>query len=735
MSIMSAPHDESPAHPHIASQRGSKWSNRLALLAVSILVSFNLFIWGPFEIFTSNRSEFDAAFADLLWILIRSGMVIAAVLFVVGLLIPNRIRHVYGAVLLTLGVLLWIQGSFVRWGYGEFDGSAIDWKTFSWQGRIDIAIWLIALIFAVRFSKWISRHTLYFALAFIIVQSGFLAARSLASSDDIGTSRIKQAAGGSINKIPQALCQLSSSQNVFHIILDGFQTDVFLQLVDEEDLSSSFDGFVVYRDNVATGKRTVLTVPSTFSSLIYDGTETESEYFRRAMDVSFQSLLKQNGYVINLMPYISMRGTEYTHYYKSPSTYQRSHGMRLRREAAYLIDAGMFRQFPQFMKRFVYNDQNWRLSSMIGEPPNRLSFHQKAFFRDYIDKLTVTHSTPAYHFLHLLPPHGPFVTSADGSYAGKVLPNTREHYKNEARYILLLFMEFIDKLKQLGLYDSSIILLHGDHGMGMEPKIDEIKTTKRMGQVAALLLLKQASAHGPLHSSWAQTSLADIPATLMNELSISHSFPGESIVEMDPSHSRERHIVFVTDRSSAEPTVQQWVISGSVYDSTSWHPMAPRKMERRIHPYEWGTRVRFGISGNGDGYLTSGWTKTSPTLNWNKGDSAVLTFGIKEPPRDVMMTIVFVPFLVPGKLDRQRINIAINGRPSVNIVYDDVEEKHISTVIPRELLKDDRLELLFEFPDAISPKELGISHDSRKLCMGLYRFEANLVSYNDPLDE
>ena len=517
--------------------------------------------------------------------------------------------------------------------------------------------------------------------------------------------------------------------------MDGFQTDVFMELVDEEDLSKLLDGFVVYQDNISTGRRTVMSVPSLFSTKIFDGTATESEYFRKAMGSSFHDLLFQNNYVINSMPYINMKGTAYTNYFQSPVTYNTPRRIRLLRVSTYLIEVGMFRQFPQFIKRTIYNDQNWRLSSLIGQPPNQLSFHQKAFFRDYIDRIEVTYHEPAYHFLHVMPPHGPFVTLADGSYAGKVLPKTRENYKIEARYILLLFMDFIEKLKDLGLYDSSIILLHGDHGMGIEPEIDGIVTTKRMGQVSALLLLKPTSAHGSLQSSRAQTSLADIPVTLMDLLAITHQYPGESIVELDSSQNRKRQIVFVTDHSSREPIVHRWVVNGSVYDSTSWHEMKPQKMEQQIHPYDWGTRIHFGVSGNGDAYLSTGWTKTSPALNWNDGKSAELIFGIKEPQRDVIVEIVFVPYIISGILDRQRIKISINGQPATELVCHNARKKLISTVIPREMLQGDRMVLLFEFPDAISPRELGESNDSRKLCMGLQQFKAVLVPDDQPRDE
>jgi hypothetical protein len=710
----------------------SSWKDRLAILGTSLFLSSSICIFNPFEILTSNRAEFEITFGDVLPIFFGLCIGFAAILTVLVLLIPKRFRYRATVLLLTVGMLLWIQANFLRWEYGEFNGTAINWQAFPWQGWIDIVIWLSVLVLAGRLSRRLSKHALFIAAAFILVQSTVMVTRTLNSRDSQDTPSLRINAGTVTNAIPQEIFRLSSSQNVFHIIMDGYQTDIFMELIEEENLAEKLDGFVVYRDNISTGRRTVMSIPSIFSTEIYDGTVTEAEYFKKAMDRSFHHALLKNNYVVNLIPYITMKKTAYTNYYQSPSTYNTSRRNRLLRASAYLIDVGMFRQFPHFIKRVIYNEQNWRLSSLIGEPPNQLSFHQKAFFRDYIDMIEAAYPEPAYNFLHLMPPHGPFVTLADGSYAGKALPHTRNNYKNEALYILRLFMDFIEKLKRLGLYDSSIILLHGDHGLGIEPIIDGEIMTKWMGWVSAMMLLKPAGAHGPLQSSPAQTSLADIPATLLDLLAITHTYQGESVVKLNPSLNRNRQIVFVEDRSSKEPAVNGWVINGTVYDSTSWHGMTPQKVVQQVHPYDWGTLIKFGISGNGEAYLSSGWTKTSPVVNWNDGHSAELIFGIKEPPRDVIMKITLVPYIVPGKLDQQRINISVNGQLAHNLLCNNPNVNQFTLVVSREMLQSDRMVLSFEFPDAKSPLEIGESHDARILCMGLYRFEAALVSSDYP---
>ena len=731
---MATTRNRSRARVTPTARRSGGWNNRLALVGASFLVSANLCLFGPFEIFTSNRAEFKLTLGDMLPVLIGFCVLLTAILALLGFLIPKRNRHRVTAVLLATGVLLWIQGSFLRWGYGEFTGVPIDWAAFTWRGWIDAAMWSLGLIGAFYFSKRLSRSAFFVATVFVLIQFGAMAARTIAKPDESP----KQAEEGLRKKngpsdmIPDALCQVSTSSNVFHIILDAFQTDVFVELVEEDVLSEMLDGFVAYPENISTGSRTVLSVPAVFSAKVYDGTKVESEYFRTAMDESVPSLLHRNGYIVNLLPHVAMLRASYTNYFTRSDSYAARRWIRLTRASTYLVDVGMFRQFPHFAKRAVYNNQNWRLSAVIGDPPSHASFHHKAMFRDYMNRLEAVHRGPAYHFVHLMPPHPPFVTLADGSYAGEALPHTRENYKNEARYILRSFMDFLQKLKDLDIYDSSVILLHGDHGTGLTPQSDASEKRRRLSWVSAMLLLKPAGAHGALEFSSAQTSLADIPVTLSELLGVSHSYPGESIVKLDPSLNRKRHVVFVTDRTTSEPVIHEWVVNGIARDSTSWHELSPRKVDRQIGRYEWGKLVGFGISNTGESYLTSGWSTTAATYSWNNGQSATLTMGVEQPDRDVVVTLVFFPYIVPGKLDQQRIRISINGVLGGEITCVSPEATAVRQRVPRDLLKDGRMVVSFVFHDAVSPSSIGDGSESRVLAIKLYGFDAKLVPQGTP---
>ena len=174
--------------------------------------------------------------------------------------------------------------------------------------------------------------------------------------------------------------------------------------------------------------------------------------------------------------------------------------------------------------------------------------------------------------------------------------------------------------------------------------------------------------------------------------------------------------MFVTDRSGREPTVNRWVVRGSVYDSTSWHALELRKVTRKIRSYDWGTQVGFGIAGAGDIYLTSGWSTTSPTLHWSKGESAEMTLAVARPQKNISFQIKFLANIPPESTTPQTIRLLVGGKLYGEVVCDKKQWRVFEGVIPNNLVRDGRLVFSFEFPGA------------KKSVMGLYYFEANEVA-------
>lgn len=133
----------------------------------------------------------------------------------------------------------------------------------------------------------------------------------------------------------------------------------------------------------------------------------------------------------------------------------------------------------------------------------------------------------------------------------------------------------------------------------------------------------------------------------------------------------------------------------------------------KIPSYEYGTTIQFGKGGNAEKYQAKGWSDPENGLTWTDGKTAELHMSIAKPKSDITMKATFNPFLVPGKLDRQKIDVMINGNKTGE--WDASTGGDYKIIIPKDSLKKGALIVTFDLPSAGSPSNYGTGKDDRLL--------------------
>ena len=680
------------------------------VLPPSLLVSANLLVFGTFSVYRGNLDEFEVGFGSLLPIYGLFGLLLTTAFLLIGFLIPSRAVKGLACTIFCLGLLLWVQGSFLTGTYGVFDGRGIDWSQFGLRGWMDVSLWVLVLAAGLRFSHHLIRITSHASWTLIGLQSVLMLALSLTSEGGMWWKEHTPR-----HRVPAELLDYSSSRNIVHIILDSFQTDIFRELVVEQQLEDDLEGFVLFEDNMGVAPYTSFSIPAIFSGQIYDGKQLPGSYYRESVRKGFQNRLHDDGFKVNLVPLESMRDGKYTNYYRIPRVYMGSPEDVIQLSAAHLMDVALFRQLPHWARYGVYNDNNWLITPLVAGHRSVSSFQKKAFFNDYAGNVFVGDSQPAYHFLHLIPPHPPYVTRDDGSYAGRVLPNTRENYRNEARAILKLFLKLLNRLKELNLYDSSLIVLQGDHGSQIPPVIDGETIETCVPRLAALLTMKLPGSSGALTVSRAQTSLLDIAATIMKASGVDEGFPGRPIFEISPREARSRP--FVTYRTSTgEPELTKYLITGSVFDPAACHGGEPVAVLRTRPQYEFGTDITFGLLGNADDFLGFGWSSPMSNGCWNNGHNSSLKIKLAVPENDLLLKATLRPYIKP-EVPEQQIHVLANGT-EIDLWSAGKQQVHqFRAVIPKALIHSPDVEITFHLPNAVSPRSIGAGGDRRQLAI------------------
>ncbi len=114
---------------------------------------------------------------------------------------------------------------------------------------------------------------------------------------------------------------------------------------------------------------------------------------------------------------------------------------------------------------------------------------------------------------------------------------------------------------------------------------------------------------------------------------------------------------------------------------------------------------------------SSGFSIPSPEGRWSEGPEATLTCEQGNPASAV--AYFYTAGLVTDS-HTQRMAISVNDTPSQTIEYTTQTPAH-TIAIPLPADNSSQLTFRFAFPDAISPAELGMSTDDRKLAVFMYR--------------
>lgn len=572
-----------------------------ALLCISFLITLNLFLLLPFVIYQGNIDEFPVPFTSILSFFLTPAAGLSLVLMAIGLLLPKALQRRYISVLFIVGVLILVQGNLLVWKYGLLDGQGIDWAKSPWRGYVDGLLWGLLLVLAYFFYRQIYRIVAPATIVLVFLQLFFIGF-SIAQKSD--TWKEKKEISCPLLP-PEELFQFSSRQNVIHILMDGFQSDIFQEIIEQDPdfYDNALQGFTFFREATGSFPTTKMSLPAIFSGKIYLNDVPMPRFLNTVLKgKTIPNVLYDNGYDIDLALDLSGIGGQGKHStrYIIPVPYGVTERDYEQASSALMLDLVLFRCLPHFIKKYVYNNQAWLIQRLLFTQLGFLDhkdrwgvstfryFSHKAFMVDMIDNMSTNRNKPVYKFIHLCTTHPPIVVNRHCEFAGHALPKTRANKKTQCKCSLDHVIEFLNKLKLMGIYDSSLLILSADTGDGIKVNLknrgyqidgDEINSIKGfaniVGSALPLMAIKPPNGKGPLKISRAQTMLSHIPATVSSILHLNAGFPGQPAFEVSPDQLQERRFYYYKWRhknwqDDYFDRMDEFIIRGSVFDTTSW---------------------------------------------------------------------------------------------------------------------------------------------------------------------
>ena len=678
----------------------NKDKNSALALVTGLLFGAHLFLIAPLKIYFANYTEYRSPLSEILPYLFVASLVSSVLIGFLILFLSKKGYVRLVALVLGLGLYLYIQFYFFLWDYGIFDGRAINWDQNTSFGFLEV--------FVIAF---ISFASLYFGRRFIPV--AFLFLTVLFIGEVFILSEGYRRYNDRVESIPSdprlgEVNELSGERNVIVLLVDTLQSDVFEEVVNESpELKKQLSGFTYFRNSTGSFPYTRLSVYAVLTGAPYQPGEKLQDYYRRVIEQQVHKMIQKDGGVIShLDPSNNLE-------YLAGTSQARIH------EMASLFDVVLFRQVPHFIKPMIFNQYAFRLAGLVADyrVQRDLAVLSSLSHESYLGS-----SQLAFKFLHLWGTHLPAVLDEHCEVRDE--PSvTREAFKALAHCELRAISVYLQTLRDLGVYDKSLIFLISDHGSRFPLESKDADSNSGdvpdfvMAPAYPTIAVKDFDAMGEFQVSNAPVSLTDIAATILKRVNLGNAQEGRDLYSVGENELRARKFFYFRAANEALrfekiPFMWEFRISGFTRDRSSW------SLEREFVDTEMLEEVtRFIDFGTSESLknLDLGWSileKGSTTYSWSISQKASIFARL--PDQSSVTLKMRLRSLVEG----QKVHVHLNGRPVVTWeVPGDLTFREYRAQLDlsaSERSKINRIELRIEKnrpPEGEELRSLGISVD------------------------
>lgn len=359
-------------------------------------------------------------------------------------------------------------------------------------------------------------------LAVVTVLLCFLEGYQFASQvgKGVGTFKISEA---KINTSPER----AEMPNVYHIVFDAFQTDLFEQTLTSET-EDKLAEFRFFSDTTTPFGRTRMALAATFLGRPYDYSTPMIDYQRDAYN-SKQSFL----FSLVEVGYDTMAIVHPVHAFKQPLFHQviplkEYADIKFIQDNWFLFrNLWLFALLPKGIACLVVPPEDMIQMEKKNLLPDVAPIYSYSAFQKFLAEEGQMAAHNRYFFMHLILPHLPNVLRTDGTFGQPMengeIPKTSS--LEQACCATNMIVALAERLKALDRFNESLIIIHGDHGSGYEEaKLKGVNSLeKHWGRSRPLLLVK------PVHNTDAgckfqvneeEVTLYDIAPTVLDSLQI-----------------------------------------------------------------------------------------------------------------------------------------------------------------------------------------------------------------------
>lgn len=668
---------------------------RIAIVYLFFIVTCMVYI--PLVNYITNVSEYRVSLMQLLPVILL-GTVGSIILFYVldFVLYRGVLEKPFYGIVCAISIATYIQYNFLNPKFPELDGTRLDWDVYHDNLVISTIVWILLLLCCVLMEIFFS-NTFERISAYI---SGFLALVQIVSLVILFITTPRPGDGFAFSKKDEF--ELGKKENIVVFCIDSLEYNMVQDYLNSEDyLEGEFDDFQFFYHAISGGGTTRLGVQTLLTGSDYDPMQSMEEYAKLAwQDTLLYDDLHEEGYDVRL--FIDMYDTLLCSNGKVDNFDEAKYEVVSYKELFRgMYELSEFLALPQCIKPLVIPDIT-KVTGSISSTGYEEDDYQ--FCLDLLENgLSIDDYDKTFRYYHLWGAHVP-------GYLDKNLNPIERESGDYNTYDQMcadfkIIREYIWELKQLGIYDNTMIVITGDHGQ------HNFGSTKARAGV----LIKNMDEHHELIVNPNPISLKNVYSSFALNAMGEYSKYGLAVKDIDWDHN----IDALRYHSIAESTVEnmgdaldkrtpypgarffctQWEDGGISFDE--WNPYSINRIE-----YHLGDLISFNSDKATEYEITEQVIKEEDYIT--AGSELNFCFNIEDKVENESLDLTMDVSSICG--DEQRMFVYANGNRVDTHVFAGKDAYKVN--IPAELLdEDNNLIFRFVFPGANTPHQLDETSD------------------------
>lgn len=476
---------------------------------LSLTFCFMLLIYAPLELYVNNMEEFWYDAFLLFPFIIKDFFFFFAISlagFAVAYLVAKIVYEIALYGYFVCMIACYIQGNYMIKGLPPLDGTDINWTWYRPEMIKSTIMWaavaVICLIgfFILKYDK-VKKAISYISIFMVLMLASTITVLSI--NGDIFTKKQYE----KFNKLDQF--EMSTDTNFVIVMLDAIDEECFWQVWEQHpEYAEEMRDFTFYNNAMSGYAYTDHSLPLIISGEWYENKEPFSDYqIRIFKDSPFFNRLKEQGYTLSY----------YEDEYKFEVGVMDGAFNNLAYTQSSLWDAPLFNKriikmvgmkyAPYLLKpKCWFNVDMLNNQEMTPKDEELFSWKNKAFYDDVKEDDITYVDGKRFKLIHLMGAHVPFYYDKD------VNEIDNANYYTCIESSMTVTMAYLDKLREAGVYDNSVIIVLSDHGYNIEG--DAVDTPQRneneTGRQHPILFIKGLNENHDFQVSGAPISYADL---------------------------------------------------------------------------------------------------------------------------------------------------------------------------------------------------------------------------------